>query len=292
MAERGKTSRTRTATVSAKAPPARPAGVKAPKEAPATPEPAPAGSAGSVRLIERALDLLEALERNRAPMGVRAIEEVTGVSKATAQRILDAFERRGYVQKDRGRYSLASGMVRLARAYLAGDNLVTLVMPVLQSLAALSGETCALYVRQGFDRVLVQHVDSPHPLRHNTPIGERVPLHLGASGQMLCVGMAEDLLEEYLDRVSPARLASGKVLNKKDLLARVRQARLRGYAVAVDERFAGVAAVAAGVVHSSKGMLGVINIAGPTSRMNDRLEQLSIDLRRAASDVSDKLSRI
>src|SRR5262249_27008786 len=143
----------------------------------------------SVRLIERAMDLLECLERKRMPVGVRALEAATGIPKATAQRLLDAFEGRGYVQKDAGRYSLAPGVVRLARSYLAGDSLVTVTMPVLQSLAAMSGETCALYVRQGFDRVLVQSVASPHPLRHNTPIGERMPIHLGASGQVLSLAV-------------------------------------------------------------------------------------------------------
>ena len=225
-------------------------------------------------------------------MGVRALEAATGIPKATGQRLLDAFERRGYVQKDRGRYALAPATVRLARGYLAGDSLITIAMPVLQALAALSGETCALYVRQGFDRILVQRVESPHPLRHNTPIGERVPLHLGASGQILCVGMPDDLLQRYLDGVAPTRLASGKVLRKKDVLARCQQARTRGYAMAVDERFGGISAVAAPVVHETRGVVAAINLAGPSSRMSDKLEQLSFDVRAAAREISEKLNRL
>jgi IclR family acetate operon transcriptional repressor len=251
-----------------------------------------AKAGASVRLLDRAIDLIECLERNRAPIGVRALEAETGISKATAQRLLDAFERRGYVQKDRGRYSLAPATVRLARSYLAGDSLLTIAMPVLQGLAAHSGETCALYVRQGVDRLLVQQVESPHPLRHNTPIGERVPLHLGASGQVLCAGMPREALESYLDGVAPAHLASGKVLRKKDLLARCEEARRRGYATATDERFAGVSAVAAPVVHSTKGVVAAINIAGPSSRMADKLEQLAFDVRSAARDISERLSRL
>jgi hypothetical protein len=43
----------------------------------------------SVRSLERALDLMEALERLRSPAGARALEESTGIPKATAQRLLD-----------------------------------------------------------------------------------------------------------------------------------------------------------------------------------------------------------
>ncbi len=101
-----------------------------------------------------------------------------------------------------------SGTVRLARGFLAGDNLTTITLPVLQQLTALSGETCGLYIRQGGDRILVQRVESPHPLRHHTPIGERLPLHIGASGHILCAGMPDDLLHRYLEaaRSDPPRL--------------------------------------------------------------------------------------
>jgi IclR family acetate operon transcriptional repressor len=246
-----------------------------------------------VRSLERALDLLEALERLRAPAGVRALEQITRIPKATAQRLLDVLERRGYAQKARGRYALAAGTVRLARGFLAGDNLASVALPVLQQLTALSGETCGLYLRQGFDRILVQRVESPHPLRHHTPIGERLPLHLGASGHILCAGMPDDLLHRYLDTLGPIRLASGQSLGKKELLARIQHARRRGYAIRFDERFAGVCSVAAPVVHKDQGVIAAINIAGPSSRLPaDRLEQLSLELINAAGRISESLDRL
>jgi len=250
-------------------------------------------AAGSVRSLERALDLMEALERLRVPAGVRALEEITQIPKATAQRLLDVLERRGYAQKDRGRYALAVGTVRLARGFLAGDCLAAVALPVLQQLTALSGETCGLYIRQGFDRILVQRVESPHPLRHHTPIGERLPLHIGASGHILCAGMPDDLLHHYLETLGPIRLASGQSLSKKELLARIRQARLRGYAIRFDERFAGVCSVAAPVMHKDKGIIAAINIAGPSSRLpTDKLEQLSLELMNAAGRISESLDRL
>jgi IclR family acetate operon transcriptional repressor len=243
--------------------------------------------------LERALDLLEALETIRTPTGVRALEASTHIPKATAQRLLDVLEKRGYVQKERGRYALAAGTVRLARGFLASDKLATVALPVLQQLTALSGETCGLYIRQGFDRILVQRIESPHPLRHHTPIGERLPLHIGASGHVLCAGMPDDLLHDYLDTLGPIRLASGERLTKKDLLARIHQARLRGYAIRSDERFAGICSVAAPVMQKDKGVIAAINIAGPSSRLPmAKLEQLSPEVINAADKISESLDRL
>ena len=250
-------------------------------------------ASGSVRSLERALDLLEFLESLRSPCGARALEAQTGIPKATAQRLLDVLERRGYVQKEQGKYYLAAGLVRLARGFLAGNSLATIALPVLQQLTALSGETCGLYVRQGFNRILVERVESPHPLRQHTAIGERLPLHIGASGQVLCGGMPDDMLRRYLEAIPPVRLASGKPLSKKEVWARCRQARSRGFAIGVDERWDGVSSVAAPVVQHIKGVVAAINIAGPSSRMPvKKLEQLSLEVRRAASEISEKLDRL
>ncbi len=239
------------------------------------------------------MDLLEHLEALRAPAGVRALEAATGIPKATAQRLLDVLERRGYVQKDRGRYALGARAVRLARGFLSGDSLVTVAMPVLQGLTALSGETCGLYIRQGFDRILVQRVESPHPLRHHTPIGERLPLHIGASGHVLCAGMPDELLRDYLQGLGPIRLASGRSLSAKELLARIRRVRLHGYAAAADERFAGVASVAAPILRGGKDVIAAINIAGPSSRLPaGKMERLSLEVRNAAREISEKIDRL
>ncbi|HSB78624.1 MAG TPA: IclR family transcriptional regulator [Candidatus Methylomirabilis sp.] len=250
-------------------------------------------AAGSVRSLERALDLLETLESLRSPSGARALEAATGIPKATAQRLLDVLERRGYAQKGRGRYYLGPGVVRLARGFHAGDSLATIALPVLQRLTALSSETCSLYLRQGFDRIIVQRVESPHPLRQHTAIGERLPLHIGASGQILCGGMPDELLRQYLEALPPVRLAAGKTLSKKELWARCQQARLRGFAVGVDERWDGVSSVAAPVTQKNKGVVAAINIAGPSSRMPvEKLEQLSLEVRSAAQEISEKLDQV
>lgn len=247
----------------------------------------------SVRSLERALDLLEALDRLRVPTGVRALEAATRIPKATAQRLLDVLERRGYAQKDRGRYSLAVGVVRLARGFLAGDKLAAAALPVLQQLTGLSGETCGLYIRQGFDRILVQRVESPHPLRHHTPIGERLPLHLGASGHVLCAGMPEDSLQRFVEGLEAIRLASGRLLGKKEFLACIRQAGLQGYAMGVDERFAGIGSVAAPVFGAEREVVAAINVAGPSVRLPaEKLKQLAPEVCRAASEISRKIAQL
>lgn len=68
---------------------------------------------------------------------------------------------------------------------------------------------------------------------------------------------------------------------------------MRGYAIGVNERWDGVSSVAAPVIQKGKGVVAAINIAGPSSRMPvENLEQLSLEVRSAAQEISEKLDRL
>jgi DNA-binding IclR family transcriptional regulator len=105
--------------------------------------------------------------------------------------------------------------------------------------------------------------------------------------------MSGDLFQRYLETLGPIRLASGEPLSKKDLVARVKQARLRGYAVGIDERFAGVSSVAAPIRRAGRGVIAAVNVVGPSSRLpGEKLEQLALEVCRAAQEISEALDRL
>ncbi|MDA8411756.1 MAG: IclR family transcriptional regulator [Treponema sp.] len=242
----------------------------------------------SVRSLEKALDILDYLEKTGSPRGVRGIEQDTGIPKATAQRLLEVLESRGFVRKHEGKYALWVGVVPLARSFRASDALTRSALPILRALVELSGETCSLYLRQGRERILVERVESPHPLRFQTPIGERLPLHIGASGIVLCSGMPDEELESYLGGLEIVRLADGTIEPRQQLFERARAARVDGFAIGVGERLEGVSSVAAPIDTKDRGIIAAINIAGPSTRLDaDRLARLAIEIRGAARELSE-----
>jgi len=245
---------------------------------------------GSVRAVDRALDLLTALERFAQPVSLTEISRATGLHKATAQRLLTTIERRGFVQKERGFYQLGVAIVTLARAFLSGNNLIKSALPVLEELTAITDETSSLYVRQDDQRVLVQRVESTFPLRFTTRIGERLPIYSGATGQVLCATMPDDQLRHLLDRIGEkVQLANGKILTKEDIYARLEEVRREGFAVSMDERMIGVTSVAAPVVHPNMGVIASVVVTGPSARITrERIHSLSEEVRRAAREIAER----
>ncbi len=250
-------------------------------------------SSGSVRSVERTLDLLVALERVDGPVGLSELARSVDIPKATVQRLLGVLERRGFVQKERRCYQLGVGIVPLAGAFLAGSSLAKAALPILEELAALSGETTSLQVRQGFDRVVVQRVHSPYSLGYTLNIGQRLPLHLGASGKVLMVNMPEEELRRFLEPLGEFRLAGGETMTREELLERLQQVQLQGFALSLGERETGVVSLAAPVVRPGGSTIAALAITGPPTRMaQERVEQLSVEVRRAAQEVARRYSRM
>lgn len=149
-------------------------------------------------------------------------------------RILSILEKYGFAEKRQGRYRLGVAVLPLAHAYVLGNELTRVALPVLQELAQRTGETTSMFVRLGFKRVLVQRVEGQNPMRFVLPLGERLPLHVGA-GKVLSVAMSEEDLRQMLDERA-IRPANGQPMSREALIAELRRVRQQGYAVSLGKR--------------------------------------------------------
>ncbi|MDQ6674889.1 MAG: IclR family transcriptional regulator [Chloroflexota bacterium] len=252
----------------------------------AVPASQPSDGIRSVRAVERALDLLTALEASGRPMRLTEIAQLAEMHKATTQRLLNVLERRAFVQKVRGVYQLGVGSLQLDHALVMGNSLTRAAQPILQELARASDETVSLFVRLGFSRVAVQRIEASSAQRYSLPLGQRLPLHLGA-GRVLAAAMEPSELEQLLAQLGEIRLAGGEVLDRATLLAELERIRGQGFYVASSERSLGLASVSAPVVGGDGRTLAVVCVTVPTERMAEgKTRELIIEVRHAADAIA------
>ena len=165
---------------------------------------------------------------------------------ATTQRILNVLEARGRVERDSTGYRPGVGLIFGAHAYLNSSPLVLAAQPALHDLAAETGLTATLFKRVGWHRVALARVEGAHPLRYEIPIGERLPLHLGA-GKVLCAAMPAEEQQALLAEVAELTRVDGTVRTRSDFEAELIEIRRRGYSYAKGERVPGMVSVAAPV---------------------------------------------
>ncbi|MPY57118.1 IclR family transcriptional regulator [Streptomyces spongiae] len=242
-------------------------------------------SPSPMRSVERAFDALSVLENTRHPLRLSEIARRSGLHVATAQRILNVLVDRGWAVKEEPGYVAGPAAVATAHAFLVTNRLSQVALPVLQELAATTGLTSTLYVRVGLARVLISRVEGRNPLRYQLPIGEKLPLHLGA-GKTLAAWLSKDELDAYVDSVTPFTRISGERVTADDLRAELRRVKDDGHALSLSERVLGVTAVSA-AVHSGDQILGALSVAGPSDDLSPTDHSRVItEVRRAAAAIA------
>src|SRR4051794_6619983 len=145
-----------------------------------------AESAAGVQSVDRAVGVLEILARDGA-VGVSEVAAEIGVHKSTAFRLLSALETRGLVEqtRDRGKYQLGVGILRLAATVPGRLDLVGQGRPVCEELAQNFGETVNLAVLRSHHAVNLDQPRGPAAVAAHNWGGELTPLHATSSRKML-----------------------------------------------------------------------------------------------------------
>lgn len=242
-------------------------------------------SASPMRSVERALDVLGVLEDARHPLRLSDVARRAELHVATAQRILNVLVDRGYAAKEDSGYVAGPATVATAHAFLVNNRLSPVALPVLQELAATTGLTPTLFVRVGSARVPIARVEGRNPLRYQLPIGDKLPLHLGA-GKALLAWVPEDERAACVAAAAPFTRASGEQITAEGLTAELRSVREDGFALAQGERVPDVTSVSAPILKGDT-LLGALSIAGPGSDLPESDHpRIITEVRRAAEAIA------
>lgn len=246
-------------------------------------------AASNMRSLERAIDVLEVLED--APRGLRLSEVArrANLHVATTLRILTTLEGRGRVEHDGTHYRAGVSLLFGAHAYLTASPLVAAARPVLQDLAAETGLASSVFVRAGSSRAIIARVEGSNPLRYELPVGERLPLFLGA-GKVLAAHLPDEQIEGLLAEATPFVTAGGREVTATTLRRELRTIARSGFAVSTDERILGGRSVSAPVRDHDNAIIAAIQVAGNQETIpSRRLKNLTATVRNAADALSRRL---
>jgi DNA-binding IclR family transcriptional regulator len=246
-------------------------------------------SASTMRSLERAIDVLEVLESSREPLRLSDVARRAGLHVATTQRILGVLEARERVEQSGSGYRIGVAMLFGAHAYLATNPIALAAPLVLQQLAKATGLTASAFVRAGDSRAVIARVEGEDPLRYVLPVGERLPLHLGA-GKVLAAHIPWTELATILPG-DPIIRADGQRVTLRELQAELTAIRQQGFAESHDERVVGAASVSAPVLTVDGECVAALQVAGPTSNAAFRdPTALGVEVRQAANALSSRLN--
>lgn len=212
---------------------------------------------------DRFLAILSCFQRGDGALTLAEITRRTGIVKSTVMRISAALiDARLLVKDIRGDYRLGPEIARLNLIYSEAMQVEHYVIPVLQSLVELTGETASIYIRHGSYRLCQFRVNSPHQLGVHKQPGEVRPMDDASSAI---------ILRTFGDN------GQHQVPIKLPL-----------YSQGASDPYA--ASLSIPVYQSDGTLFGALVLAGPCNRLtSERAEEYSDAVRSAALSLSRQL---
>jgi DNA-binding IclR family transcriptional regulator len=244
--------------------------------------------------IHRMVDLLRALGSAQAGQdssyGVLEIARRVGREKTQVSRALKALAETGLVERDPDTLAYRLGWQFYALAVNAGDRrLRDTAVPVLRRLVATVKERAHLSVlRNG----AVLTVVSESPLRAVQVadwVGRTSPIQATSSGRALLMDWSDEHVVELLSETSFGPAGPNAPRDVDTFLARLRQARARGYAVSDEEFEEGLVATAAPVRDFQNGIVAALNVSAPKFRVEGEIDRMGRAVQTAAAHLSSEL---
>lgn len=238
-----------------------------------------------IKSFERMFEILAMFSMNRTSLSISEIEKELEYPKSTIFRILNTLINADYIEQDPDthRYSLGRQFFRLGSIFQSQLDLRNVSLPIMKRLAKKTSETIELNIIDETSRFCIEKIDSPLAVRNFVQIGDRHPLHLGASGKVLLAFLNKEKQEQLL-----SKLSEDYPFKIKDVSKDLQNVYLSGYSFTKGERVLGSFAVAAPIFDEHGELMGSLTLAGPIQRLSEERENELIRLlTNSAKEISE-----
>lgn len=153
--------------------------------------------------LARGLEVLRAFRPDDGPLGNHDLAERTGLPRSTVSRLSYTLTSLGYLSYSTslGKYALATPVLSLGYACLAGMSVRDIARPLMHELAQQSGASVAL---GGRDRLSMLYIECCRPdaaVTLKLEVGSRIPIATTSMGRALLAALPKDERDSLLEEV-------------------------------------------------------------------------------------------
>ncbi|MDO7788185.1 IclR family transcriptional regulator [Desulforamulus aquiferis] len=245
-----------------------------------------------IQSVDRAISILEVLEKSIEPLGVTEISNRLDLHKSTTFGLLNTLESRGLVYQDpeNGKYKLGLRLMELGEQVQQRMQLRQQARPFLKSLVEEYKETVHLVVKVENEYVYIDKVDGPQAIRMYSQIGKRALMHCSGVGKAILAYLPQREQEKIFEKIELKSFSPNTITDIDELRNHLVKIKNQGYSIDDEEIEVGLRCVAAPILDHHGKAIAAISIAGPSTRMtNERIDQLIQPVKKAALLISQTM---
>ena len=228
--------------------------------------------------LEKGLKILSLFDRETPFLTQSEIAKTLGLNMTSTYRYINTLVELGYLEKDAKTKAIRPSLHSLlfcTNLMRATDHL-RLIRVVVDRIHAEHNISIEVAFMVEDTIVRIYQKEAAETLTYSLPDSSRNCLHNTALGKAYLSILPDDQLEEKVGNMSLVPKTEKTILDKKALIAELKRARGRGYAMAVEEFLPGLIAIGAPLVNPNSGRgVGAVSF------------DFSI-IQKTAEDVRDK----
>ena len=243
--------------------------------------------------LTRALRILETLAAHPEGLPLAELAGELELPRSACHRLLGELLACGYVRqlRQQGDYALTTKLAAVGLGYLGASGIVDLAQPVIDRMAARSGELVRLALIDGDRLTFVAKAQGARfGLRYDPDMGIDVRLSCSAGGHAWLMTLTEERATELVAKQGfgdPKTFGPKAPTTFKALMKVLEEDRRRGFSMILEMYAPGMSAMAAPVRRRNEPAIGVITVAGPLIRLTrERMLELGPELVAAASELA------
>lgn len=244
--------------------------------------------------IERAMALLDELERSPNGASLDELSSRTKVSRSSAYRILNSLEAHRMIRSLRGgSYVLGSRVLQLASGTAAATvdfDLPHIVQPHIENAVRETGESAkvSIYDRGAVLVIAGASATTGHAL--HTVVGRYLSLHAGAAGKVLLTHLPEEEINRFL-RTRLRKFTELTLTDEAELRPELEKVKAQGWAYDAGEYNININSYGAPVFARDGKMVAAISIPFGAGRDQVHHERVKMTVLQIAEEIGIELVR-
>jgi len=224
----------------------------------------------TVEATANSFEILETLVAAAKPLGVTELADSVGLSKGVVYNHLGTLSELGYVQKEDGRYRPSLHLLSLGSRTRTKIEPYRVARNHVDNLAQTTGEVATLFIEEDGRGICTHLAAETGAWSPDYVCGDRVPLHVTATGKAILATFSTEQVEETVARHGLPAPTDHSISDKATLKSEVQTVRDSRVAFSREEQYEDIVGVATSFGLDERGPAAAIGVCGPLDRLSGR----------------------
>ena len=243
-----------------------------------------------IESLDRGLRVIQSFGADHRPMTLSDIAKACDLPRATVRRILHTLIKAGFVAGDERLFSLTPRILTLASAYLASNQISSVMQPLMDEVSAQAKEVCSLAILDGAEAVFVARASPARVFSAGIDIGYRLPAFCTSVGRVLLGRLSDEALAKAIKSARLTAQTPNTVTDKAAVIATVIADRAKGYSLVDREAEPGFRSISVPIRRYDGGIVAAANIGAHVDRITtDEMIARFLPLLKEMSEAAKPL---